>query len=705
VYFTHPGGYGWGSGSLIDRDRKLVVTNFHVIMHQNSVFRVFFPAYDGKDLITKAPHYISNIDTLGIPARVVHFDNTRDLALLELERLPPNVKAIPLAPKSASRAQHVHSIGASGVDIKTAKGALWKYVTGTVSNLYKDEVKFKEFVLNAWILETQSATNPGDSGGPMVNDSAQLVAVVQGGNVSKANLDYNVDVREVRQVLQVYFASIGSKWEESNDPGLSAGKLDMVALLKALDSKNPAVVVNALKELKEFGGDAAPALQPLLKLLKSEDGAIRFLASDALKKVGNPSQDDVPFLAESLQDKSPTVRLAAVAFLAKLGADARGAAGALGEALQDSEPLVSLQAAQTLGKIGSSVRNVPVKDKGTVFKALAEALKSSSSELRAAAGAALLQMGRPDATEMFSLKEMLWAKESSPEVRCYAVQALAEIPSQDKLVLPELLKAVTDSEKQVRRGAVAGLRQLGSKETRVVTAVCKALDDSDKVVRQEAAKTLETVGLEKANLAVPALARALGDSDKDVRLTAAKALLPYGPKAKDAVPMLVKILQEPELRLDIIRLLGKMGEGAEPAAKDLAIMFRGSKDKKLQAELMQALGEMGKGAEPAVPLLLVTFNVMVKNTKEIPLYDEVIGTIGKIGEPARKHLYKAIREDKNPWVRLAAVQALEKTEPTGAEATRVINFLKARMTSKGERELVIRNEMAQVIERLRLVAK
>jgi HEAT repeat protein/S1-C subfamily serine protease len=718
VVFADPMRVGWGSGSLIHQERKLILTNFHVTMDAGPAtkFTVFFPDYKGADLITEAPHYVSpaNMQKLGIPARVVYQDKSRDLALLELATLPPNVKALPLAAKSASTAQRVHSIGASGVDIKTRTGALWKYVTGTVSNLYKNDITFnaktkREFTLSAWILETQSATNPGDSGGPMVNDSAQLVAVVQGGNVSKQNLDYNVDIREVRHVLNEAFRDVfKSKWEDVNDPGLPAGKMDTVALLKALDSKNSTVVIRALKELQEVGGDPTPALQPLVKLLKSDDAAVRFLVKDALKKVGTPSKEDVSFLAEALRDKASDVRLAAAEFLSKLGADAQNAASALGEALEDSEKLVSIQAAQTLGKIGSSARNVPIKDKGTVFKALADALKSDSSKLREAAGAALLQMGRPEVSEMPALKVMLWAKGSAPEVRCYAVQALADIPGQGKEVLPELLKALEDSEKAVRRGALSGLCQVGLKENVVVTAVAKALQDSDKEVRQQAVTTLTAIGLEKPEVVVPALAKALSDSDKGVRVLAAKALVPFGAKAKDAVPTLVKMLSETESRLDVIRLLGKMGEGAEPAAKDLAVLMRTSgEDKDLRAELKRTLGEMGKGAEPAVSVLLGYFNVVVKDKKELPLFDEIIDTIGKIGEPARKSLYKAVRDDKNFLVRLAGVMALEKTQPTGAEATKVINFLKARMTGTkgGEKHALVWNEMNQVIQRLRLVAK
>src|SRR5262245_35005398 len=46
VFIVTPakGGYGMGSGSLIDADKKLVLTNFHVVDEEPMVF-VQFPVY------------------------------------------------------------------------------------------------------------------------------------------------------------------------------------------------------------------------------------------------------------------------------------------------------------------------------------------------------------------------------------------------------------------------------------------------------------------------------------------------------------------------------------------------------------------------------------------------------------------------------------------------------------------------------------
>src|ERR1043166_5804700 len=66
VFIVTPvkGGYAMGSGSLIDVEKKLVVTNYHVVEEEKVVF-VQFPVYlkDGTVMVDK-DKYIENI-TLG----------------------------------------------------------------------------------------------------------------------------------------------------------------------------------------------------------------------------------------------------------------------------------------------------------------------------------------------------------------------------------------------------------------------------------------------------------------------------------------------------------------------------------------------------------------------------------------------------------------------------------------------------------------
>jgi hypothetical protein len=115
--------------------------------------------------------------------------------------VPEGVKAIPLAATSPDPGDGVHSIGNAG-----QSGALWGYVKGTVRQVYRKKWKAelgprKVATFEAKVVETDSATNHGDSGGPLLNDKGELVGVTEGGAVNAQLISTFVDVSEVKQVL------------------------------------------------------------------------------------------------------------------------------------------------------------------------------------------------------------------------------------------------------------------------------------------------------------------------------------------------------------------------------------------------------------------------------------------------------------------------------------------------------------------------
>src|SRR5262249_7784076 len=116
-----------------------------------------------------------------IAGKVVAKDTSKDLALVQLATLPPGVRAVKVAQDSPNPGQKLHSIGNPG-----ATGALWSYTSGNVRQV--KEMTFttngggedSPFKISATIVMTDSPVNPGDSGGPVVNNRGELVALVQG---------------------------------------------------------------------------------------------------------------------------------------------------------------------------------------------------------------------------------------------------------------------------------------------------------------------------------------------------------------------------------------------------------------------------------------------------------------------------------------------------------------------------------------------
>ena len=190
-----------GSGSLVDRGRRLVLTNYHVVGNVKKA-TVFFPDFGAnKKAAPDRKHYLDRAGRLGISGEVVEIDKQGDLALIRLDRVPDGVPSLPLAAESPEPGQTVHSIGNPG-----KSGALWVYTPGKVRQVYskKWKAKLDERTIQTFqakVIETDSPTNPGDSGGPLVNDKGELVGVTQGGAIDAQSLSTFVDRSEVKRLL------------------------------------------------------------------------------------------------------------------------------------------------------------------------------------------------------------------------------------------------------------------------------------------------------------------------------------------------------------------------------------------------------------------------------------------------------------------------------------------------------------------------
>jgi hypothetical protein len=185
-----------GSGSLIDRRRRLILTNYHVVGNIDRA-TVHFPMFRGGKVVAERDDYRR---VRGIRGLVKARDTQADLAIIQLDDVPSGAQALALAPDSPAPGQTVHSIGNPG-----GSGALWVYTPGKVRQVYhkrwQAELDGRLVTFDAKVVETDSATNPGDSGGPLVNDKVELVGVTQGGAVKAQLLSVFVDVTEVQRFL------------------------------------------------------------------------------------------------------------------------------------------------------------------------------------------------------------------------------------------------------------------------------------------------------------------------------------------------------------------------------------------------------------------------------------------------------------------------------------------------------------------------
>jgi tetratricopeptide (TPR) repeat protein len=205
-----------GTGWLLDRDERLLVTSFHVVGDEKTA-EVIFPAHKDGKLVTERTYYRDNKAALResglvVSARVIHRDKNRDLALLELKSVPAGVVALPLASDSPSPGERLHSIGNRG-DLES----LWIYTAGAVRQVCRARDGYtwqgETLAQGALVVVTQSPINEGDSGGPMVNDCGELVGVAAAVRWAGPVTSVAIDVSEVKAFVEQ--ARAGAK---SRDP-------------------------------------------------------------------------------------------------------------------------------------------------------------------------------------------------------------------------------------------------------------------------------------------------------------------------------------------------------------------------------------------------------------------------------------------------------------------------------------------------------
>jgi tetratricopeptide (TPR) repeat protein len=187
-------GVGSGTGFLVDRRDRLLVTCAHVTRAASDV-KVFFPLERDGRLVAERKAYA---DQPGVRAVVVDVSPAQDLCLLQIDRLPEGVTAAPLAKAGAEPGDDVFTIGNPG-----SSGALWVYTSGSVRSVYKKKARLQTGqVIDARTIETQAPINRGDSGGPVFDSEGRVVGVNSYIDGKASLFSSCIDVTEVAGFLE-----------------------------------------------------------------------------------------------------------------------------------------------------------------------------------------------------------------------------------------------------------------------------------------------------------------------------------------------------------------------------------------------------------------------------------------------------------------------------------------------------------------------
>lgn len=202
VHATDTLGNSWtGTAWVLDREQRILVTNDHVAnaaAHDDSYGEVteielIFPEYKNGRVIHDAGHY-KRVAT-PIKARVIYGDRQRDLAILQADSLPDvNIAELRMAETSSSAGDSLHSLGG----VPRGSEGYWIYTSGETRAVYQRSLANG---YEARTVEANMQTNQGNSGGPVVNNRGQLVAVVEGHQTNARSVSLYIDLVEVKRFL------------------------------------------------------------------------------------------------------------------------------------------------------------------------------------------------------------------------------------------------------------------------------------------------------------------------------------------------------------------------------------------------------------------------------------------------------------------------------------------------------------------------
>ncbi len=239
------------------------------------------------------------------------------------------------------------------------------------------------------------------------------------------------------------------------------------------------------------------------------------------------------------------------------------------------------------------------------------------------------------------------------ETRYYAAKALAEIGPSALSAVRELTRALYDKSARVRAEATGALARIGPPAKQAVPDLIKRLADEDPQVRGRAVGALRKIN-SSPEITVPALVKRLEDPGQggervaNIRLNLVDALGDFGPEAKEATPVLMKLWNESNdlgFKYFTFGALARIKANVDTLIPLCLAILNDPLQEDYYSCAVGALGIIGPQAKEGIPHLLRLFE-KCRNLKQ-PAKAEVIRStilraLGKMGKEAEEAAVPAI---------------------------------------------------------------
>lgn len=197
--------FGKGSGVLIDKTRRLVVTNAHVIGNAEFIY-VFFPWRNpNRNLNKDEDFYLENWEWLenrgyASEARVISRNVRNDVAIIQLDQLSPAAREIQHdfsknAEDSMKRGDTVHILGNPG-------NRLWNWTKGD----FLSGIDGRCLPSGGPCLRMEVDIHGGNSGGPVLNGQGMLIGIITA--TDDETEGYATPSRNIRALLNTVPANL-----------------------------------------------------------------------------------------------------------------------------------------------------------------------------------------------------------------------------------------------------------------------------------------------------------------------------------------------------------------------------------------------------------------------------------------------------------------------------------------------------------------